>query len=52
MKIKRITKKRYSKPIAVYDLEVPIYHNFIINLGTVVHNCRYALQKYWSRKGN
>ena len=51
MKIKKITK-RQCKPTLVYDLEVPKYHNFIINKGTVVHNCRYALEKYWKRKGN
>lgn len=38
--------------VPVYDLEVPKYHNFIINKGTVVHNCRYALNRYWARKGN
>lgn len=50
MKIKKITKRVVEMP--VYDLEVPKYHNFIINLGTVVHNCRYALQRFWARKGN
>lgn len=29
----------------VYDLEVPSTHNFIVNGGLVVHNCRYALEK-------
>lgn len=36
----------------VYDLEVPQYHNFILANGVVVHNCRYALEKYANRKGN
>ena len=36
----------------VYDLEVPEYHNFVLGNGVVVHNCRYALNKYWARKGN
>lgn len=54
MKVKSV--KKTNKKQAVYDLEVPIYHNFSINSGIIVHNSidatRYALQKYWARKGN
>lgn len=28
----------------VYDLEVPSTHNFIVNGGLVIHNCRYAIE--------
>lgn len=41
-----------SECVPVYDLEVPKYHNFIVNKGMVIHNCRYALNRYWARKGN
>lgn len=54
MKVKSV--KKTNKKQAVYDLEVPIYHNFSIDKGIIVHNSidatRYALQKYWARKGN
>ena len=48
--VKSVTKT--AKRTAVYDLEVPIYHNFVLSNGVVVHNCRYALEKYCNRKGN
>ena len=49
-KIKSIeSTDRYE---TVYDLEVPETHNFILDNGVVVHNCRYALEKYCNRKGN
>jgi hypothetical protein len=48
--------EKTNKIKKVYDLEVPKYHNFLINNGVVVHNSidavRYALEKYWKRKGN
>ena len=50
MKVKRVIKT--DKTVPVYDLEVPKTHNFILKNGVVVHNCRYALQKYANRKGN
>lgn len=38
----------------VYDLEVPEYHNFAVNGGIIVHNCRYAIdldiQKHYAPK--
>ena len=53
MKVKRVTKT--NKKVPVYDLEVPKTHNFSIQNGLIVHNSidgvRYALSKYWSRKG-
>lgn len=50
MKVKSVKKTNKKKP--VYDLEVPKYHNFVLKNGVVVHNCRYALEKYWRKKGN
>jgi len=54
MKIKNVRK--INKKAPVYDLEVPKCHNFSVQKGIIVHNSidgtRYALQKYWSRKGN
>lgn len=44
--------QKTNKKEDVYDLEVPNYHNFILANGVVVHNCRYALEKYCNRKGN
>lgn len=41
MKVKRITTLPGLHD--VYDLEVPMHHNFCVNGGLVVHNCRYAL---------
>lgn len=35
----------------VYDLEVPKYHNFLVNDGIVVHNCRYAIEDISSGAG-
>lgn len=29
----------------VYDLEVPATHNFIVNGGLVIHNCRYGMME-------
>lgn len=49
MKVKSV--KRTEKKLPVYDLEVPKHHNFILKNGVVVHNCRYALERYWSRRG-
>ena len=50
MKVKSI--KKTTKKLPVYDLEVPKYHNFILKNGVVVHNCRYALERYCNRRGN
>lgn len=54
VKIKNI--KKLNKKQDVYDLEVPKYHNFAVNGGIIVHNSidatRYALERYWKRKGN
>lgn len=50
MKIKSVKKTTKKEP--VYDLEVPKYHNFILANGIVVHNCRYATEKHWKRRGN
>lgn len=54
MKVKKVRKTQ--KKVPVYDLEVPRTHNFSVQGGVVVHNSidavRYALNKYWSRKGN
>lgn len=55
MKIKSV--KKTNKKLPVYDLEVPTHHNFILaKSGIVVHNSidatRYALEKYWQRRGN
>lgn len=49
MKVKSV--KKTNKRKKVYDLEVPKYHNFIANK-IVVHNCRYAMERYANRKGN
>ena len=50
MKVKAVRKT--TKRAKVYDLEVPTYHNFKLANGVVVHNCRYALEKYYNKKGN
>ena len=50
MKVKRVTKTDRRED--VYDLEVPKYHNFILKNGAVVHNCRYAMEKLYKRRGN
>ena len=54
MKVKSV--KKTNKDLSVYDIEVPKYHNFVIGKGAVVHNSidavRYALNKWWARKGN
>lgn len=49
-KIKSVIKTKYKLP--VYDLEVPKYHNFVLKNEIVVHNCRYALEKFYKRRGN
>lgn len=53
-KIKRVKKLKERQD--VYNLEVPKYHNFVINGGIIVHNCidstRYALERVWRRRGN
>ena len=44
----RLLKKRtvrFSKPVAVYDLESPKNHNFCIANGAVLHNCAKAGDK-------
>lgn len=47
MKIKRILNKKIEP---VYDLEMPSFHNFILENGTIAHNCShstgYALTTY------
>ena len=54
MRVKSV--KKTNKVLPVYDIEVPKYHNFIIGSGVCVHNSidavRYALNKFWARKGN
>ena len=50
MKVKSVKKTKRKE--AVYDLEVPKYHNFILRNGVVVHNCRYAMESHYKRRGN
>lgn len=54
MKVKSV--RNTKKQLSVYDIEVPKYHNFRLSNGCIVHNSidatRYALNKYWARKGN
>ena len=54
--VRPVSVKKTNKVLPVYDIEVPQYHNFVIGKGIVVHNSidavRYALNKWWSRKGN
>jgi len=38
-KIIKIEKIYYEKEIPVYDVKVPIYSNFVLESGTIVHNC-------------
>lgn len=38
--VKRVVKLREREP--VFDLTVPKNHNFVVNDGIVVHNCRYG----------
>lgn len=40
VKVKRVVKLREREP--VFDLTVPKNHNFVVNDGIVVHNCRYG----------
>ena len=44
----------HDEPQDVYDLEVPMYHNFAVNDGIIVHNCidatRYALESFISTR--
>lgn len=35
----------------VFDLEVPTLHNFFVNRGVCVHNCRYALENDMTQGG-
>ena len=35
----------------VYDLEVPVFHNFAVGNGMFVHNCRYAVEDISSGSG-
>lgn len=44
--------EKTNKILPVYDLEVPIFHNFVLSNGIVVHNCRYALETYANRRGH
>lgn len=52
MRVKSV--KKTNKSLAVYDLEVPKYHNFSINGGIIVHNCidaiRYGIQPVIDKK--
>lgn len=50
MKVKSV--KKTKKKLPVYDLEVPKKHNFVLKNGVVVHNCRYAMEKFYNRRGN
>ena len=40
MRVRSITRIPVRED--VYDLEVPLTHNFCVNGGIVVHNCRYS----------
>lgn len=44
MRVKSVT--RTGRREAVYDLEVPVVHNFSVNGGIIVHNCRYGMEPY------
>lgn len=39
-KIKKIVKKKVDVKTPVYDIEVPIYENFVLTNGLVVHNSK------------
>lgn len=43
VKIKKIVKN--SKRQDVYNMEVKDTHNFSVNNGYIVHNCRYAIEE-------
>jgi len=38
-KVAKIEYKQYDTPIPVYDMTIPIFHNFALNSGIFVHNC-------------
>lgn len=38
-KVLKIEIKEYDTPIPVYDMTIPEYHNFALNVGVFVHNC-------------
>lgn len=40
MRVKSVT--RLAEREDVFDIEVPSTHNFCVNGGVVVHNCRYS----------
>lgn len=40
VKVKRVVRLKEREP--VFDLTVPKNHNFVVNDGIVVHNCRYG----------
>lgn len=40
MRVKKVIKLKSRED--VFDLEVPLTHNFCVNGGIVVHNCRYS----------
>lgn len=42
--VRRISRIDKGDDEDVYDLEVPSTHNFIVNGGLVIHNCRYAIE--------
>ncbi len=42
---------RLKSTADVYDLEVDTYHNFIVDKGMVISNCRYATEEIASDAG-
>lgn len=38
-KVAKIERVHYDNSIPVYDIAVPIYHNFLCDAGVVLHNC-------------
>lgn len=49
--IKKVSSKHDGRPQDVYDLEVPETHNFIVNEGLIIHNCRYATSEIAAQAG-
>lgn len=53
MKVKSVRNTHKKKK--VYDLEVPVHHNFSIANGIIVHNSidmtRYATERIWRKRG-
>jgi len=43
IKIKKIVKEEELED--VYNMEVEDTHNFSVNGGYIVHNCRYAIER-------